>query len=251
MSEKASFWDAAFLSADAVVGDRYISPSPLEVLMAREEGADREGSAGGWLLSVVLEFTFADERPMEWTYAARRGLMLVKAFAPGLLVGRPPIELEIRDAERVGGHFPLQMLRRLGLDEQEEERLRKLLAWIYDSRGRGWVKHATMKLYFLAHGYHSQALKKLQPGRMIKDKWRDDRLVDMTLHDFAIAFGEPADKGARSRWCERKKQMMPEGIYTAANKGRETVEKCRAAAMGNANRLGGKNQQQHTQEDEE
>lgn len=245
MSEKASFWESAFQSAEATVGDRYVMPSPAEEVMAREEGERPVEGGGGWLLSAVLELVFADERPMDWRYAARRGVALIRIFSPWLLAGQPGDELEELKGISSTGTFPVQLLQSLGLDEEETDRLRKLLGWIYDRRGRGWLKHATMKLYFLARGYHSQALRKGQPGRFIKGKWRDERQVDMTLHDFAIAFGETADKGARSRWCERAKQMMPEGIYTPANKGRETVEKCRAAAMGNGNRLGGKNQPHH------
>jgi hypothetical protein len=231
MSGKVTYSDHLVSRHEGTLG-QVAQPSPVELLMEREEGTVMPVEMGrnGWMICAVLELVFADERPMDWRYAARRGLILLRAFAPGSMAGRP-MEL-VRELEELElpGTFPPGTLEELGMDGEMKEVLRAFLMWIYRPQGRQWVKEGTRVLYVLARGFHAQSLKKLVPGKTVRKRWVGERLEDMTYHDFAIAFGEKASKAARARWCWRGKQILPPQVHVPFQKGRVTVEKCRENA---------------------
>src|SRR5690606_14738691 len=98
MSSKVPFYDHLDQGAASVLCRDGHSRTPLEELMAKEEGVeDGAGLNRGWVVEMFLEMVFADEVPMDWRYAGRRGLCLLRSFSPGLLAGRGLVETGLFD----------------------------------------------------------------------------------------------------------------------------------------------------------
>lgn len=245
MSGKIHYYDHLDQGDHSVLGRDAHAPSPLEELMEREERAEvmEEGSvSAAWLLEVFLEWVFADERPMDWRYAGRRGLALLREFCPGLLVGRGMVEAEIFKGLTDGGRFAQDSL--MAAAEGHEEELRRmvgmLLRWIYQEPGKRWMEKGAWRLYVLASRYHGRALKRWEDAKVINGQPRAGRWRDMSYADFAEAFGEGDCAKARARWSYRAGQIL-EGIpQVPGAKTQEAREKMRQAAQGNGNRKGKK-----------
>lgn len=262
MSVKVSYYEEILLASDGALGRSYIHKSPLDELMEKEEGGAIEDEPArdesiGWLLTEVMEWIFADERPMDWRYAGKRGLSLIMIFAPGLLTGRAT--QEIKDLETLTAVPPVpgksRRLREAVADETVRLRIRKLLEWIYDRQRGEWLKEGTRKIYVLARGYHQKALKREREGRVVRqatwknspdqpgevklvrsEAWEAEKMIYMSYDDFAAAFGEKTGGGSRARWSWRGKQILEGTPHVPFQKSQETIERCRAAALGNGNR---------------
>jgi hypothetical protein len=250
MSGKATYHDGVLVQHEGTLGAAR-QLSPVEELMELEEGVEMpvELSKNGWMIGMVLEMVFADEQPMDWRYAGRRGLILLRAFAPGVLSGRPQEQVRELEGLALPGNFPPGTLEELVMDAESREVLRKFLMWVYPTpAGRQWVKEGTRALYVLARGFHAHSLKKLVPGKTVRGKWVEERMEDMTYHDFAIAFGEKAGKGARARWCWRGKQILPATVHVPFQKGRQMVEMSRQRARGNKHRAMAKRREREGKE---
>ena len=243
MSGKVNYHDHLDQGAHSVLGVDTHAASPLEELMEREEreaAGERAEVSAAWLLEVFLEWVFADERPMDWRYAGRRGLALLREFCPGMLAGRGMDEASAFAKLEAGGRFAQQGLLEAaeGRDEEMRRMVGLLLRWVYQETGRKWMERGTWRLYVLASRYHGRALKRWEEAKTVAGEMRPGRLRDMGYADFAEAFGEGDGEGARARWCYRASKIL-EGIpQVPGAKTREAREKMRRAAKGNGNRKG-------------
>jgi hypothetical protein len=244
MSGKVHYHDHLDQGAHSVLGVDTHAASPLEELMEREEAKDDVFGAvsAAWLVEMFFEWVFADERPMDWRYAGRRGYALLREFCPGLLAARKLDEAGAFGGLTGGGSFAMDGLRDAaeGRDEEMRRIVSLFLRWIYQDDGRKWLERGTWRLYVLASRYHGRALKVWQTLEQRHESDPPGRWRDMGYADFAVAFGERGDddEGARARWCYRAGKIL-EGIpQVPGAKTEEAREKMRRASKGNGNRRG-------------
>jgi hypothetical protein len=189
------------------------SAQPDEIVMAAEEFD--EADERRMCLGEVIDFLFCDGRPMQWGYALRRLVGLVSYFCPSAGAGmlRLAEALGLAPIVRGWGMAELETLR------DDPERVRGLVLWLLGGSMDGLtarvVKDGMARVYFLALGVRPELLR------------RDGK--QMTLEDFAEAFGESRD-GARQRWSWRGGKLLEGLPQMEWQRGPEAREKARVNA---------------------
>lgn len=254
MSDKVYYYDHLNQGEASVLGYHPDVRAPDEVVMDREEGAGEADGTRRWVLEMFLEMIFCDEQPMDWRYAGKRGLALLRSFSPGLLAGRELEEASVFAGLAGQGRFPQDSLRLADDEGGLRELVGALLRWVYQEDTGKWMERGAWRLYVLASHYHGRVLVRWEEAKVVSRRGKVDdhgeikqqgalvpgRFRRMGYADFSEAFGEGVSAGARARWCYRAKQILEGLPQVPGATSQEAREKMRRAAVGNKNRMGKK-----------
>jgi hypothetical protein len=224
-------------------GARQLAPD--EELMAREDGGEGREVSREFLVEQVLAFLFAGGDARDWQGVARRGLALLRHFAPAVLQGRDVSEVErFGRGSAVEGGFGLGDLL-AGLEEGEEwqRRLRGLLEHLFPP-GRDWLVKGTKRVFCVAKAYRPELVSVVEPNARREGTELGRR--ELSFEALARVFGEKP-QGARARWSALADRVVKAPVRAVGghptaqfSKSEEARGKMRRSAMGNQNRRRGK-----------